>query len=490
MVAADKPKPKASKNAALGDLREFLRQAEETGELARIAGADPDRELGALYELAHEHAYPPVLLFEAIKGCDPAFRIATCLRNSKLMVGELSLAAVQEFRKRPKEKVEPIPPREVNYGPLLETMVEGDAVDVTRFPAPLWHAQDGGRYIGTECMIVVRDPDSDWVNLGTYRVMVHDAKTLGVFIESGKDADIIRKKYWARGEACPMAISVGQAPILGMVAGNNHGHGVSEYAVAGARIGTPIDIVRGAVTGLPLPAEGELAFEGFMPPPEIESRKEGPFGEWPGYYASDHRPEPVLRVKAVYHRKDAIVTGAPPLKPTYPGRQVIVSRLAGLWDAIEAAGVPEVRGVWTMPGGGGRFIQVVAIKQLHAGHAKMAGLVAAGCGAGAYMTRLVIVVDEDVDITNAAEVMWAVATRWDPKTQTDIIDGCWTGHIDPLLPPDKREAHDTTTARMIIYAVRPFAWKDQFPKVNMVDRDYAERIRAKWQDKLAYLRKS
>src|SRR5581483_1279927 len=146
--------------------------------------ADPELEIGALFELSHAHRFPPVLLFEEIKGCDPAFRIAANLRNSRLMVGDLSLDAVQAHRRRPKEKLEPIPPREVNYGPLLECMVEGDAVNVTRFPAPRWHESDGGNYIGTECMIIVRDPDSDWVNCGTYRTMVHDAKTLGVFIES------------------------------------------------------------------------------------------------------------------------------------------------------------------------------------------------------------------------------------------------------------------------------------------------------------------
>ena len=159
-----------------------------------------------------------------------------------------------------------------------------------------------------------------------------------------------------------------------------------------------------------------------------------------------------------------------------------------MWDAIEAAGVPEVRGVWKLPGGGLRLIDIIQIKQVHAGHAKMAGLVAAGCHPGAYMTRLVIVVDEDIDITNPAEVMWALATRWDPKTATDIIDRCWTGHIDPGISPAQRAAGDITTSRMIAYAVRPFHWKDQFPKVNMVDPDYAETVRRKWADTLAYLR--
>jgi 4-hydroxy-3-polyprenylbenzoate decarboxylase len=478
-----------TKIEASADLREYLRQAEAAGELERVSGADPNLEIGALYELSLREVYPPVLLFENIKGCDPNFRVLCNMRTAKFMVGDITLEAVQAFRKKPKgRKSDPIPPQEVNTGPVMECVLTGDQVDVLKFPAPKWHEGDGGGYIGTECVNIVKDPDSDWVNLGTYRVMVQDKTTLSVFIEPGKHADTIRKKYWDKGEPCPMAISVGQAPILGVAASASAKPGESEYALAGGRIGRPVRTVRGAITGLPIPADAELVFEGYMPPPSQDARKEGPFAEWPGYYASDERPEPVLHVKAIYHRKDAIVVGQPPAKPTYPGRQNKIARMAMLWDAIEAAGVPGVTGVWKMQGAGSRFIDIIRIKQLHPGHAKMAGLVAAGCGPGAYMTRMVIIVDDDIDITDQAEVMWALATRWDPKTQTDIIDGCWTGYIDPMLPPEKREVHDLTTSRMIVYAVRPYHWKDQFPKVNTVSKAYAEEVRRKWTGKLEFLK--
>jgi 4-hydroxy-3-polyprenylbenzoate decarboxylase len=272
-----------------------------------------------------------------------------------------------------------------------------------------------------------------------------------------------------------------------MMAATSVRAGESEYAVAGARIGRPIDVVRGRATGLPIPADAELVFEGHMPPPEVASHDEGPFGEWPGYYASEG-PQPVLQIEAIYHRDDAIMLGQPPTKPNLPGRGVRIAGLAALWDALEAAGVPEVKGVWNLQGGGYRFMVVVSIKQMHAGHAKMAGLVAAGWG-GSYMTRMVVVVDEDVDVTNAAEVMWAMATRWDPRTGTDIIDGCWTGYIDPALPPEKRARHDNTMSRMIVYATRPFQWKDQFPKVNAVPPDYAKQVREIWGDRLPFLKR-
>jgi 4-hydroxy-3-polyprenylbenzoate decarboxylase len=474
-------------NAAMGDLRLFIKAAEAAGELEEIREADANIEIGTLFELSYEQKHPPVLLFDDIKGFPAGFRVLCNVRTAHFISGERDIEALKAYRQGRKEKREPIPPRIVDSGPVLENVYRGAAVDILKFPAPKWHQGDGGNYIGTECMVITRDPDSEWVNFGTYRVMVQDDKTLSVFIEPGKHGDVIRRKYWARGLPCPMAISVGQAPILGMTASSPVRQGESEYAVAGGAIGRPIDVVIAEESGLPIPADAEIVFDGFMPMPQDVSLPEGPFGEWPGYYAAHQRPEPVLQVKAIYHRNDPIITGWPPTKPTKPGQEIFLSRLAGIWDALESAGVQEVRGVWNLAGGGHRFTTVISIKQLHSGHAKMAGLVAAGCSAGAYMTRIIIVVDEDIDITNAAEVMWALASRWDPKSQTDIIDGCWTGHIDPRLPPEKRENGDISMSRIIMYAVRPYHWKDDYPRINEVSREHADEVREKWKDKLKFL---
>ncbi len=145
--------------------------------------------------------------------------------------------------------------------------------------------------------------------------------------------------------------------------------------------------------------------------------------------------------------------------------------------------------MWKPLGSGARFVNIVAIKQLFEGHAKMTGLVATGAGPAAFLGRITIIVDDDIDITNHAEVTWAMATRWDPKTQTDIIDGCWTGNLDPTLSPERREARDFVNSRIIIYAVRPYRWKDQFPKTNVVDSVYSQEVERKWRDKLFFLAK-
>ena len=482
----------ADRLAAMGDLRELIRLADARGELERVKGADPYLEMGALYELSLRDRFPPLLLFEDIKGYPASHRVLMNVRFSRIFQDDLSLEALKAFRKRRKWEAEPIAPEIVNVGPVCDSIIRDGDVDVRAFPAGHWHQEDGGPYIGTECMVITKDPDGDWVNAGTYRVQVQDRDTLSIFIEPGKHADLMREKYWHRGEHCPMVVTVGQAPALGAVAATTVPEKLSEFAVAGGRLGRPVKLVEGKVTGIPFPADAELVFEGFMPPPSERTMEEGPFGEWPGYYASNSRPEPVLEVKAIYHRNDPIMTASPPAKPTYPGTYYGTAgsgliRAAALWDELEAAGVPGIKGVWKLPGGGSRFINVIAIEQLHAGHAKMAGLVAVGSGSSTYLGRVTIIVDDDIDITNPAEVMWAVATRWDPKTQTDIIDGVWTGYIDPMMLPERRESGDMTNSRIIIYAVRPFHWKDEFPRVNKVDPAYAAEIEKKWAGKLKFL---
>src|SRR5262249_9756821 len=230
----------------LGDLRKCIEFADEMGNVEYIDGADPHLEIGALFELSLEEAAPPVLVFRNIKGFPPGYRIAMNLRTSKVFDrGETGLDLVQRYRKHRRKQVDPIPPALVDKGPVLENVLEGNAINVNAFPAPQWHEQDGGRYIGTECIVITRDPDSDWVNLGTYRVRVQAERPLAVFMEDGKHGDVIRRKYWARGKHCPMVISVGQAPVLGAVGASTPGPGVSEYAVAGSRLGRPIEVVHG-----------------------------------------------------------------------------------------------------------------------------------------------------------------------------------------------------------------------------------------------------
>jgi 4-hydroxy-3-polyprenylbenzoate decarboxylase len=341
----------------------------------------------------------------------------------------------------------------------MQNVHTGDAIDLDAFPTPLWHPADGGRYLGTGDCILTRDPDDDaWVNTGTYRVMVHDKRRTGLYISPGKHGRLHRDKWFARGEPMPAVILAGMDPLLFLASALEMAPGVSEFEWVGGMRGRPLDCIVGPVTGLPIPARAEIAIEGFLDP--NETRPEGPFGEWTGYYASGSREEPVFRVEAVYHRDDPIILGVPPQKPPYEAhrfRQYL--RSANLRREIRLAGVPNVTAAWCHGVGGCRLFNVVAIKQGYPGHARQAGMVATQCRTGAYLGRITVVVDDDVDVTDVNEVLWAICTRADPQDAVEIIRRTWSGPLDPAIPPDRKGFN----SRMIIDATRPWEWRDQFP---------------------------
>src|SRR5207249_1495519 len=201
--------------------------------------------------------------------------------------------------------------------------------------------------------------------------------------------------------------------------------------------------VRGEITGLPLPASAEIVIEGFCPPPSQETRLEGPFGETIGYYASTPDQRPVIRVEAVHYRRDPILVGSPPLRPPASSSASYLFRAANLWNQMERAGIPDIRGVWMIPSGASSALAVVSISQRYAGHVKQVGMAAMTGTAGAGLVgRYVIVVDDDIDPSDVDQVLWAVAMRSDPEESIDIIRHTAAPYLDPRIPPEKRSAGD------------------------------------------------
>jgi 4-hydroxy-3-polyprenylbenzoate decarboxylase len=149
-------------------------------------------------------------------------------------------------------------------------------------------------------------------------------------------------------------------------------------------------------------------------------------------------------------------------------------RAASIWGNLQSAGVTDVVGVWQHVA---QLMTVVALKQRYAGHAKRAALIAA---ANSYMGRLVVVVDDDVDPSNLADVMWAIATRCEPAEQIDIVRGAWSSALDPRISPEDRARGKTSHSKAIIEACRPFAWLDKFPPTSALSSEDARSIEEKW----------
>jgi 4-hydroxy-3-polyprenylbenzoate decarboxylase len=467
------------------DLREFIAEVDALGALRRIEGADPRFEIGGITEVAAGLPECPALLFDDIKGFARGFRIFS---NATTNVPRAALALGLDPNLRPLDALKawmekrktliPQAPVAVTRAAFMENKAAGGDVDLARLPAPTWHRHDGGPYIGSGSIVIMRDPDGGWINASIYRIQVHGKNRVTVqFDHGGRHGAIIAQKYWQRGEPCPLAVIHGEDPALFIAGFEYLPSGQSEYEFAGAIKGAPIEVFAGPQTGLPLPARAEIVFEGRLLPMSEASLPEGPFGEFTGYYAADARPGPVMDVTAVYHRNDPILLGSPPMKPPrfHFG---LPFRAATIWQNLEAAGVTDVAGAWQHVS---QLMTVVALRQRYDGHAKRAGLVAA---AHSYMARLIVVVDDDIDPSNLADVMWAVATRCEPAEGIDIVRNAWSSALDPRIPPDDKARGVTSHSKAIIAAVRPFAWLERFPPASALTPDEARAIEATWGSKI------
>jgi UbiD family decarboxylase len=469
------------------DLRSWISAMREAGELITVKGADRDREIGGIVDIAMRKMGRPTILFEDIPGYPKGYRVLsnllTSVRRIALTLGlpkDTTEVELVRFWRDYLKNAPTIAPQEVNTGALLENAFSGDDVNLLSIPAPRWHEGDGGYYIGTGDMVIMKDRDSGWINYGAYRIQAHDRRTASVMISKGKHGDILMRRWHDAGEPCPIAVVVGVHPGLFAVAGLEIPYGKNEFEAAGGLLGQPIRTIRGPVTGLPIPAEAEIAFEGYVHKDDLI--EEGPLGEWTGYYAGGQKPEPVIRIETLWHRDNPIVTGAIPGVPPnddtfYRG----TARAGVVWQELESAGVPEVQGVWSHEAGGSRMWLTVSIKQMYAGHSKQAALIASQCHGGAYANRVVVVVDEDIDPADMNQVVWAICTRCDPRDDVDILKGCWSTTLDPMAyPADRRNMN----SRMVIDACVPWNRKQDWPDTVKNTAALEADVRRKFGDQL------
>ena len=473
----------------MDDLRSWLKEVERLGSLKRVQRADPNLEIGILTELNCRRK-GPALLFDNIRGFAQGRRIltGTILDAPRLglALGQRGVESSEDLVTRLEGKMSEyeaaaskFPPREVANGPILEHQYFGDDINLLQFPAPKWHEHDGGNYIGTGCIVVTKDPDSGRINFGCYRVMVQDEKTVTVQISSAHHGAINLKKYRARNEPAPVAVSLGHHPVYLVIGGIGIPYRVSEYEYLGAMFGEPVPVVSGKITGLPIPADSEFAIEGFCPP--NQSRSEGPFGEFTGYYGSGEAQEPMLEVKAAYFRNDPINLGAPPGRPPHDYSYMYsLIRSVMVKESLVKDGVPDVRGVWFHEVSGVNFFAVVSIKQRFPGHARQAAYLATQCQAAAgHLGRYVVVVDDDIDPSNLGDVIWAMGTRSDPEKDIELLRNTYSSSLDPVYPKGPRKFFGS---RAIIDATRPYDWIDDFPRVAESSEEEKQKVIKKWKE--------
>ncbi len=461
------------------DMRDFIKLCEQKGQLTRVSQeVDWDLELSHIAKL-NEEKKGPALLFENVKDYSSPVITSVCTTTERLalIMGLPMNSTLVDIMRVWVEKAETkVPPKYVDpkTAPCKENIMMGDDVDLLKFPTPKYYPLDGGRYFGTAGFVITKDPDSGWVNIGTYRLQLHDKNHLGTQFIKGKHSDIMLKKYQAMGKPMPVAAIVGCDPIMFLMGAARVSAFDSEYDLAGSIRGEPIEIVETETNGLPVPATAEIVVEG-----EVDAdafMDEGPFGEYTGYYSGvGSDPRNFIKVNCITHRNNPIFWG------TTVGRAVTDTHMtmavtygSTLWQQLVAMKIPGIQSVYCPPEGSGRFLAIISVKQMYPGHANQVLTAAISTEMGAYGLKTVIVVDEDIDPWDISRVMYALSFRAQPNRAQLIKRGRSTP-LDPSLPISAR----WITGRLLIDATIPYDW-DEKPIPIELDPDIVANVREKF----------
>ena len=399
----------------MSDMREWIETLEESGELIRIKKpVNIETEMGALIWESRDKA----LLFENIEGYPGWKTLAQApgtMRQVGISFGVPANKAVEEYSKQLSGG--PTPCQLVSTGPVKEIKWLGKDVDLKKIPINQCWAQDGGHYIGTG-LNITKDPDDGTRNMAYHRHMVTGSRKMGCQMRTETHQWKIYQKYEKRKKSMPIAIVIGHDPIPYYTASWSGGMDVDELELASTlyknKYGKPLELVKCETIDLEVPADAEIVIEGEMPPEVREM--EGPFGEFQGYFTAAMGLNPIIEVKAITMRKGAIYKTL--LNFRREGDLMVQINMAArcLGRLKEIAGGLDIR---TVHVSGDLITVMIQMTQRFRGDAKFALI---GALAGPYLHhKIAIAVDEDVDIYDPEDVLWAISTRVNPQRDVFII---------------------------------------------------------------------
>lgn len=438
---------------------------------------DWDLEVGAIVRRSNERQGPAVL-FEKVKDYPSGYRIfgtpMATYRRVAIAMGlppDSSIKTIQdEYEGRLRY---PIQPMLVKDGPCKEVIVPEDKIDLFQFPAPLYHYGDGGRYMATWHLTIVRDPDTDWTNWGMYRGMIHDRRNLLSLIHPVQHQGIIFfEKYLPRKKPMPFIMAIGADPLSSMASAGQYPAGISEVTYAGALAQRPIELVKGETCDLLAPAHAEIVIEGEVLPDVLAP--EGPFGEYTGY-RTPLETRYVYRVKAITHRKDPILPISVPGTPV--DESGIIPALGGniqIKQMLAELGIP-VRDVYRPPEASGHLLIIkVSTKEM------TNPLPLAECVPFWDIGQsLLMVVDEDINIFNLPEWLHAFATKCHPGRGIKTSNLGKYFALTPYLIKENRKAPRGYRALLDCTWPRDWTKEGDIPPRVSFEEVYPERVKEK-----------
>jgi 4-hydroxy-3-polyprenylbenzoate decarboxylase len=436
------------------DLRDFIKQLEKQGELKRITvPVDPYLEMTEICDRTLKQG-GPALLFENPIGYNIPV-LANLFGTPKRVAMGMGAESVTELRgigellamlKEPeppkgmKDAWEKFPvfkqvlnmaPKLVSSPPCQELVREGDEIDLSVYPIQTCWPDDAAPLI-TWPLVITKGPNKERQNLGIYRQQVigKNKVIMRWLAHRGGALDFREWQKAYPGKPFPVSVALGADPATILAAVTPVPDTLSEYAFAGLLRGSKTEVANCLINDLQVPASAEIVFEGFIYPGE--TAPEGPFGDHTGYYNEvDEFPVFTIeritqRVAPIYH---STFTGRPPDEPA-----VLGVALNEVFVPILQKQFPEIVDFYLPPEGCSYRMAVISMKKQYAGHAKRVML-----GTWSYLrqfmyTKFVIVVDEDIDVRNWQDVIWAITTRMDPARDLTILENTPIDYLDFASP--------------------------------------------------------
>jgi len=516
-------------------LRDWLKTLEKAGELKRVtAEVSPILEMAEIADRAAKSgkgtskAGGPALLFENVKGYKGTTVLMNQFGSERRMRLALEVDSLDDVAKRIETLLHPVAPTgimdklkllpmlaevggffpktiDARKAPCKEVLLRGEDVDVLKFPVLQTWPQDGGRFITLPC-VVTRDPRSGKRNVGMYRMQVYDGKTTGMHWQRQKVAAEHARDHMRaaaedaageveimaltaggtaaavgpntipqtvatriRGERMEVAVAIGTDPATTFSAIVPAPPEVEEYLIAGFLRQKAVELVKCETVDLEVPAHAEIVLEGFVTLGEL--RTEGPFGDHTGFYTMQDE-YPVFHITCITHRKDPIfaatIVGKPPMEDAWMGKAV-----ERIFLPLMKLTLPEIVDINLPAEGVFHNLMIVSIRKSYAGHARkvMNGIWAMG---QAMFTKCVIVVDEDCDVQDVAEVTLRVTNNIDPERDIQFT----LGPVDSL---DHASRLPNYGSKMGIDATRKWAaegFTRQWPQMLTMPKEVKSRVDA------------
>ena len=417
--------------------RGFLDRLRREGELADIRQPVDIRHVATLVDQAKTALY-----FHDVIGYDMPM-VSGLIRTPERAISALGCRSYDEIALKLQQAVEtPIAPKHVTGSPARDVHRVGDDVDLYKLPIPICSVYDGGPMI-TAGVVIARDPELG-MNSGVYRFIVKEKNLTGIDILTPNNMRLFVQRATEAGRPCPISISIGTHPLEIMAAGYRAPVGADEMAIGGGLRGAPVELAPCETIDLPHVADAEIVLEAEILPTGW-TWPEGRFGEFTGLMGGLHW-NPLVRIKAISMRKDAVYYALHmPWENTWLAAP---TRYAALRQALKIAGV-SVKDVNVTIGGCAYWHAVISIKK-QPGEGKNALLAALAV----MDLKHVVVVDDDIDVFNAAEVEWAIATRVQGDRDVMIVSNVRAKPLDPSLPP-MPPGQVPTTAKVGIDATIP-----------------------------------